>query len=244
MAPPDRKPPPKPDGKPWHQAALGGALMALGGALFGLGRKSDTAKQRTASSPVPKERPRGAAGKAGVASKAGLGGKAGAKAKQRESSKPQHWPPPSAKDAKRPRQQTEDGRPEHIVAVNATSEKLGYEVKDTRAGILAVIMVVARRPHRGVDRRPVRPDRSLSHRVDAHAAPLTPAAARSPSRRPARICRRTRCTSSPPCASARPTAQHYAWIDPTTPARPHPDRPGDGAGRRPSRSIRPRQRPP
>ena len=137
MAPPDRKPQTKPAQKPWRQAALGGVLVALGGAHFRLGRKPDPQKKHPASPLPSKERPRGAANKAGSA------GKAGGKRGQRETSRPQHWPPPSAKNAKRPRQQTQDGRPEYPVAVNATSEKLGYEVKDTRAGTLAIIMVVS-----------------------------------------------------------------------------------------------------
>ena len=130
MAPPDRKPPPKPQAKPWRQAALGGLLVALGSAMFGFGRKPDAQKKRHAS-PPPKDRP------------GGSGGKAGSKTRRRDVAKPQHRPPPSAKGAQRPRHQTEDGRPEHPVAVNAASEKLGYEVRDTRAGTLAIIMVVS-----------------------------------------------------------------------------------------------------
>ena len=137
MAPPDRKSRTNPAEKSWRQAALGGVLMALGGALFRLGRKPVPQKTRPASPPFSKERARASVGKAGGA------GKAGGKGRQRENTKPEHWPPPSAKDAKRPRQRTDDGRPEHPVAVNTTSEKLGYEVKDTRAGTLAIIMVVS-----------------------------------------------------------------------------------------------------
>ena len=129
MAPPDRKPT-RPETKPWRQAALGGLLVALGGALFGLGRKPDARKKRPVSPPTS-DRSRVS------------GGKAGSKTRRRETAKPQHWPPPSAKDAGRPRHQTEDGRPEHPVAVNAASEKLGYEVRDTKAGTLAIIMVVS-----------------------------------------------------------------------------------------------------
>ena len=135
MAPPDRKPRTSEE-RPWRQAALGGVLVALGSALFGFGRKSDPQKKRPALPPSSKERPRGPA-------KAGAAGKAKGKGKPRESSKPEHWPPPSAKGAKRPQQQADDRRPEHSLPVNATSEKLGYEVRDTRAGTLAIIMVVS-----------------------------------------------------------------------------------------------------
>ena len=103
--------------------------MALGGALLGLGRKPDAQKKRPAVLP-PRGRPPVA------------GGKAGAKTRRRETPKPQHWPPPSTKNAQQIRRQTEDNRPETPVPVNAASEKLGYEVKDTRTGTIAIIMVV------------------------------------------------------------------------------------------------------
>ncbi len=132
MAPPDRKPASKPPEKPWRQAVIGGVLVALGGALFGLGRKSDTAKKTPPPSPGSGQR-----------GKTGQGVKAGPRRRRRENAKPQQQPGHAAKGAQRPRHSTEDGRPEHPVAVHAGSEKLGYEVKDTRVGILAIVMVVS-----------------------------------------------------------------------------------------------------
>ena len=121
-----------PEPKPWHQAALGGALMALGSVIFGVRRRGgvEAAPEPTAAAAPP--RPEAMPSNVTQAPRAA-----------EPPPRTQYWPPPAPK----PIEGTDaggsaeaDDREDHL-PVDAESEKLGYEVKDTRAGYLARVMV-------------------------------------------------------------------------------------------------------
>ncbi len=153
-----------PDRRAWYQAAAGGALVALGSLLVGAGR---------AAKPVAREAPAEPAGSGRSRPQ-----RSNVTTKPRSPEVPprtQYWPPPAPPPLEgTPEDQSAEAsdRVDHL-PVDAESEKLGYEVKDTRASYLARIMVFSVAVIAG----------SVAglfymighyHRVDTPSGPLTP----------------------------------------------------------------------
>jgi hypothetical protein len=132
----------------WPQAAIGTLLVALGGAIFRSRRrartkigKTATAKAAAKSARKDQPRPSGAPGTPPEVP----AGQTNVRTEPRIADPPprtQYWPPP----APEPVEGTEAGAAaekddkEDQLRVDAESEKLGYEVQDTRAGKVAKVV--------------------------------------------------------------------------------------------------------